>query len=74
MYVISQLYIINVAVMLLVSFADVYVPYYCLIHLDEGLIVLSRKRSICFGFDKNVESSKVAAYCCNMVLQIHLLA
>ena len=41
--------------------------YYCLLYPDEGVISLSRKLSICFVFDKNVESSKDAAYCFNMV-------
>ena len=36
---------------------------------DEGLIVLSRKRLICFVFNKNVESDKVAAYCFNLEKQ-----
>ena len=41
-----------------------------LLYPDESLIVLSRKRLICFVFNKNVETSKVAAYCVNMILVI----
>ena len=52
--------------------------YYCLQYPEEGLIVLSRKRSIYFVFNKkikkNVKSNKVAAYCFDMVLQINLFA
>ena len=48
--------------------------YYCLLYPEEGLIVLSRKRSISFAFNKNVKSSKVAAYWFDMILQIHLFA
>ena len=70
MYLISQVYIIYVAVMLL--FLLQMFMYYCLYHPEEGLIVLSRKRSICFALNKNVKSKKVAAYCFDMVLQINL--
>ena len=50
MYVISQVYVIYVAVMLL--FPLQMFMYYCLYYPEEGLIVLSRKRSICFAFNK----------------------
>ena len=72
MYIISQLYVIYVAVKLL--FPLHMLMYYCLYYPEKGLIVLSRKRLICFAFNKNVKSNKVAAYCFNMVLQIHLFA
>ena len=61
MYLISQVYVIYVAVMLL--FLLQMFMYYCLYYPEKGLIVLSRKRSICFALNKNVKSKKVAAYC-----------
>ena len=60
MYVISQVYVIYVAVMLL--FPLQMFMYYCLWYPEEGLIVLSRKRSLCIAFNKNVKSNEVAAY------------
>ena len=72
MYVSSQVYVIYVAVMLL--FPLQMFMYYCLRYPEQGLIVLSRKRSICFAFNKNVKSNKVAAYCFDMVLQTNLFA
>ena len=57
MYVISQVYVIYVAVMLL--FLLQMFMYYCLYYPEEGLIVLSRKRSICFALNKNVKSKKL---------------
>ena len=63
MYVISQLYVIYVAVVLL--FPLQRFMYFRLQYPEEGLIVLSRKRLICFDFNKNVKSNKVAAYCFN---------
>ena len=61
MYHISQVFVIYVAVMLL--FLLQMFMYYCLYYPEKGLIVLSRKRSICFALNKNVKSKKVAAYC-----------
>ena len=72
MYVISQLHVINIVVILRFSFQ--MLMHHCLFYPDEGLVVLSRKRFICVVFNKNVESSKVAAYCFHMVLKIHLFA
>ena len=57
MYVINQVYVIYVAVMLL--FPLQMFMYYCLKYPEEGLIVLSRKRSICLLLIKMLNPKKL---------------
>ena len=66
MYVISQVYVIYVAIMFL--FPLQMFMNYCLQYPEESLIVLRRKRSICFVFNKKILNPTklllIALTCC----------